>query len=90
MKFIDNRTTKTNKACAGDILDIEGYGKRLIIFNNEVDQYNVIDLNNGKIQLDWMDSIEEIYEFYNLDLDEGRQYSLIKNSDIVMEFKGCL
>lgn len=88
MKIIDNRTTKSNKACAGDILDINGYGKRLIIFDDEADQYNVIDLNNGMIQLDWTGSIAEIYEFYNL--DEDRQYSLIKNSDIVMEFKGCL
>lgn len=85
MKIIDNRPIKSNKACAGDILDIKGHGKRLIIFDYEADQYNVIDLDNGMIQLDWMGSIEEIYEWYNLDKD--RSYSIIKNSDIVMEFK---
>lgn len=85
MKIIDNRTTKSNKAYAGDILDIKGYGKRLVIFDDVKKLYSVIDLHTGMIQLDWMGSIEEIYEFYNL--DEDRPYSLIKNSDIVMEFK---
>lgn len=82
MEFIDKRIINDSEANVGDILDIKGYGKRLIIFEEDTKKYNVLDLDSGRVQIGWVRSIEEIYEFYGI--DRGRNFSIIKNSNIII------
>lgn len=87
MNIVDKRSTEGSTPKAGDILDISGYGLRMIIYDDDTSLYNTIDLKNGYVQLgSCIRSVEEVLDSYGLNF--GRSYSIIRNDDIEIILKG--
>lgn len=87
MRIDDKRTESRIGVEVGDILDIEGFGLRMIVQDSDSGIYNTLKLETGLLQIeDGVHSIKELLKFY--DLDRGRSYSIIKSENITITFEG--
>lgn len=85
MKIIDNRETFNEKVEVGDILETT-VGLRMVVKSAETDLYHTVSLENGCVQLNGIESIEKIVEFYAGKI--GDRVRVIKKNNIELTLKG--